>query len=61
LAGCLPHVAHAAPAMNMNTPEQVHAMSAMLRSMVILMIPSFLICTTVLIVAYRKRNKSVED
>ncbi|HTR22013.1 MAG TPA: hypothetical protein VMH88_14265 [Gemmatimonadales bacterium] len=47
--------------MNMNTPEQVHAMSAMLRSMVILMIPSFLICTTVLIVAYRKRNKSVED
>jgi len=44
-----------------NTPEQAHAMSAMIRSMVILMIPSFLICTTVLIVAYRRRNKTLED
>jgi hypothetical protein len=36
-------------------------MGALMSGMVILMIPAFLICTGITIMAYRKRRRDVED
>lgn len=38
-----------------------HFMGALMRGMVILMVPSFFVCLGITIMAYRRRNRSVEE
>ena len=38
-----------------------HFMGALMKGMVILMVPSFLVCLVIAITAYRRRKQSIEE